>query len=137
LVLWLPQPDRSLILVDYEYAGFNYRGFDIANHYCEWAMDTQGPDPALLDFSRFPSLEQQRAFCRAYIEGPAPGAEATEQEVAGLMAEAQALVMGSHLFWGVWGLLQSRISTIHFNFLMYAKQRLAQYRLLKAAAVAR
>lgn len=24
--------------VDYEYAGFNYRGYDIANHFCEWMV---------------------------------------------------------------------------------------------------
>lgn len=25
-----------LLLIDYEYANYNYRGFDIGNHFCEW-----------------------------------------------------------------------------------------------------
>jgi thiamine kinase-like enzyme len=29
--------DKSLCIIDYEYACYNYRGFDFANHFCEWA----------------------------------------------------------------------------------------------------
>lgn len=30
-------PDSGVVLVDYEYAGFNYAEYDIANFFCEWA----------------------------------------------------------------------------------------------------
>lgn len=29
----------SLCLIDYEYCAYNYRGFDIANHFIEWTYD--------------------------------------------------------------------------------------------------
>lgn len=27
----------SIQFIDYEYSCYNYRGFDIGNHFCEWA----------------------------------------------------------------------------------------------------
>jgi len=28
--------DGKIMLIDYEYARYNYRGFDLGNHFCEW-----------------------------------------------------------------------------------------------------
>jgi len=30
---------RELVLIDFEYCSYNYRGFDIANHFVEWQYD--------------------------------------------------------------------------------------------------
>uniref|UniRef100_A0A671DQL5 ethanolamine kinase n=1 Tax=Rhinolophus ferrumequinum TaxID=59479 RepID=A0A671DQL5_RHIFE len=40
-ILLLSEPENadSLMLVDFEYSGYNYRGFDIGNHFCEWVYD--------------------------------------------------------------------------------------------------
>jgi thiamine kinase-like enzyme len=35
-------PPGALMLIDYEYAGFNYRAFDIGNHFCEWVRGHDG-----------------------------------------------------------------------------------------------
>jgi len=29
----------KLVLIDFEYCSYNYRGFDIANHFAEWQYD--------------------------------------------------------------------------------------------------
>ena len=33
------EPGRDVILIDYEYCAYNYRGFDLANHFLEWSFD--------------------------------------------------------------------------------------------------
>ncbi|XP_045342075.1 choline kinase alpha isoform X12 [Leopardus geoffroyi] len=30
---------QKLMLIDFEYSSYNYRGFDIGNHFCEWMYD--------------------------------------------------------------------------------------------------
>ncbi|KAK2100014.1 hypothetical protein P7K49_021362 [Saguinus oedipus] len=30
---------QKLMLIDFEYSSYNYRGFDIGNHFCEWIYD--------------------------------------------------------------------------------------------------
>ena len=39
LLLSEPDSDDNLMLVDFEYSSYNYRGFDIGNHFCEWVYD--------------------------------------------------------------------------------------------------
>lgn len=34
---FLDEPE--LIIIDFEYCAYNYRGFDLANHFIEWTMD--------------------------------------------------------------------------------------------------
>ncbi|ORZ39367.1 kinase-like domain-containing protein [Catenaria anguillulae PL171] len=58
---------NEIVIVDYEYSSFNYRGFDIANHFCEWMADYHGPAPHLLDSAQFPTRDQRMHFFHAYI----------------------------------------------------------------------
>ena len=32
-------PEDKLVIIDFEYCSYNYRGFDLANHFCEWMYD--------------------------------------------------------------------------------------------------
>lgn len=52
---------RSLCLIDYEYCAYNYRGFDIANHFVEWTYDYTNPTCPYFSVNRdlFPSIDQQ------------------------------------------------------------------------------
>ena len=62
-------------LIDFEYGSWNYRGFDIANHFCEFA----GFD---CDYFRgFPPREEQEAFVSAYI-GKDGGFYSSDEEKA-------------------------------------------------------
>mmetsp|Transcript_14726 Transcript_14726/g.57760 ORF Transcript_14726/g.57760 Transcript_14726/m.57760 type:complete len:352 (+) Transcript_14726:59-1114(+) len=111
----------TMTFVDYEYTCTAYRGFDIGNHFCEYAgIDTN------LDFSGcYPSREAQRPFLAAYLRES--GKEATEEEVAALFEEANACAQLSNLFWGVWGVLQDTFSTLDFDFTQYGTRRLQEY----------
>ncbi len=117
--------EDSIVLVDLEYAGWNYRGFDLGNLICEWASDFQSSHPHLLDFTHhYPTTQQQHHLARAYLGG---GKDAREEEVENLVFEMQEFALASHLLWGVWGLLQARLSTIDFDFVGFARQRLDEY----------
>ena len=58
---------RLLSLIDYEYAGYNPRGFDIGNHFCEWTADYAADESHVVDLERYPSMEERRRYCRAYL----------------------------------------------------------------------
>ena len=51
------------------------------------------------------------------------------------MAEANCYALVSHLFWGVWSLIQAKYSTIDFDYVEYSKKRLAELKLRKTRAV--
>ncbi|KAI8321944.1 kinase-like protein [Martensiomyces pterosporus] len=111
----------ELVVVDFEYAGYNYRGFDIANHFCEWMADYHHPQiPHLLSEDLYPSKEQRVHFLRTYVK-----AKAIDSEVQALDREVAPFVMASHFHWGIWGLLQACSSDIDFDYVGYAAQRLS------------
>jgi ethanolamine kinase len=112
-------PSPRLHLIDFEYAAYNPRGFDIGNHWNEWAGFE-------CDYSRYPSLSQQRAFLLAYASGSADGSAVPEEQMQALLAEGAVYSLVSHLYWGVWALVQSCVSKIDFDFRSYAGLRLAE-----------
>lgn len=48
----------------------------------------------------------------------------SEDEVDELIKEIEVSMQMSHVWWGVWGLLQATMSTIKFDYPGYAKCRL-------------
>uniref|UniRef100_G1U3X1 ethanolamine kinase n=1 Tax=Oryctolagus cuniculus TaxID=9986 RepID=G1U3X1_RABIT len=56
------RPDtHRLMLIDFEYSSYNYRGFDIGNHFCEWAYDYSYERYPFFraDIQKYPSRKQQ------------------------------------------------------------------------------
>ncbi|ORY95649.1 kinase-like domain-containing protein [Syncephalastrum racemosum] len=124
-LLRLKNSQQDLAVVDFEYAGYNPRGYDVANHFCEWMYDYHSDSPAEMKVDCFPTEEQQRRFIRAYLHNNNDNKKNNnEDEVEVLLAEVQAYVMVSHLFWGLWGLLQAQQSEIDFDYSLYSQQRL-------------
>jgi len=109
--------------IDFEYADTNYRGFDVANHFNEWAGFEA-------DYSRYPQKEQQYQFYRTYL-AQVKGGEPTEQELDSMYVEVNKFALLSHFYWGTWALVQANISTIDFDFLDYALLRFNEYFLRK------
>lgn len=110
-------------IIDYEYGGYNYRGFDFANHFCE----NCGFE---FDLALYPDIEQQFAFFKAYMATAAPALlaqlEASRESKAFLHALYDAVnryALASHLFWGFWAVVQAGHSKIDFDFLTYAGKR--------------
>ena len=119
-------PGGGVTFIDFEYARFAPRGYDVANHWCEWAADYHGEAPHHMDYSKFPSPEQRRAFARAYLGagGGVDEEDVSESAVEAFVAESLAYVQLSHIWWGVWGLLQATQSSIDFDYVGYARCRL-------------
>eukprot|EP01116_Phalansterium_solitarium_P001893 TRINITY_DN11727_c0_g1_i1.p1 TRINITY_DN11727_c0_g1~~TRINITY_DN11727_c0_g1_i1.p1 ORF type:complete len:379 (-),score=109.03 TRINITY_DN11727_c0_g1_i1:190-1326(-) len=106
----------SLQFIDYEYACYNPRAFDLANHFCEHAGLEQ-------DEASFPSIEYQRRFLKCYLTAYT-GAPVTTEQVDALHREVHKFVQASHFFWAVWALLQADFSNLDsLDFMKYAVTR--------------
>ncbi|KAM3832727.1 choline/ethanolamine kinase isoform 2-T2 [Vipera latastei] len=124
-----------LMLIDFEYSSYNYRGFDIANHFCEWVYSYAHNEWPFYKASpeNYPSPDQQLHFIRCYLEeaggGKAapPSLEEQERLEAKMLLEISRFTLASHFFWGLWSILQAKISTIEFGYLEYAQCRFEAY----------
>jgi hypothetical protein len=87
------------LVIDYEYGTYNPRGFDIGNHFCEWA----GFD---CDWSLYPSKGQQMKWLKSYLATHSGSEEPSQQELDNLYAEVNKYALAAHMFWGVWALIQ-------------------------------
>lgn len=95
--------------IDYEYAAFNYQAFDIANHFLEFAGIEN------VDYTKFPEEPLQKDWIRTYLKEFQN--EFTETDVNRLFINVNKFVLLSHLFWGLWALIQAEHSYIDFDFL--------------------
>jgi ethanolamine kinase len=103
--------------IDYEYAACSYAGFDVANHFCEYA----GFDA---DFERdFPAAAVRHDFIAAYL-GPGH----VPEDIAAFDEVVTFFVVPAHLWWATWAVVQARYSSIDFDYLGYARSRLAGVR---------
>jgi thiamine kinase-like enzyme len=120
----------DILIIDFEYSGISYRGYDIGNHFCEWMADYHCDKPHELDPKRYPSKKEQLAFLSSYVAAYEAHDQVTlsederERLVHGLYLEANKYGLMSHVVWGLWGLLQSINSTIQFDYFAYGMQRL-------------
>ena len=132
-------PGPGMQFIDFEYARPAPRGFDLGNHWCEWA----GLD---CDWARYPSAASKAAFAAAYLAeavrwaadggggekgraGAAAPAAAppppSPAAVAALVVEGDAYAQAAHLWWTAWALVQARVSPIDFDYGAYAASRFA------------
>ena len=115
----------QISLIDYEYACYNYRGFDLGNHFCEFA----GFDG---DYSKYPGKEAQLHWLGNYLRASKGGVEVGDDELEELYLEVNKFSLAAHFFWGVWALVQAKISDIDFDYMEYAAIRLREYHSQKA-----
>ncbi|XP_056454043.1 choline kinase alpha isoform X1 [Gadus chalcogrammus] len=122
--------DQKLMLIDFEYSSYNYRGFDIANHFCEWMYDYNCDKFPFfkVNAGNYPSKAQQLHFIESYMrESDGRFSDlhdaAREKVMEELYVEVNRFALASHFFWGLWAFIQSRISTIEFGYMEYALAR--------------
>ncbi|EME30812.1 choline/ethanolamine kinase isoform 2 [Galdieria sulphuraria] len=104
--------------VDFEYSGWNYRGFDIGNHFCECMG---GTDNGIPDYTKYPTEEQQHLFCQHYLVsygGFENVSSVNETDIKSLMIEANRYALLSHFYWGMWALCLSVDQTVDFDYLL-------------------
>ncbi|RHZ75556.1 hypothetical protein Glove_212g29 [Diversispora epigaea] len=130
-ILRLDDGSNQLVVVDFEYAGYNYRGFDLGNHFCEWMFNYHGTDPHVSHISWYPTEEQQINFLKAYLDDNNDNDnDNKDQEITPrkLLLECNAFALASHVMWGLWGIIQSLESDIDFDYLAYGVGRLQMFR---------
>ncbi|RKP12499.1 kinase-like domain-containing protein, partial [Piptocephalis cylindrospora] len=114
--------DNSIVLVDFEYAGYNPMAYDIANHFNEWTADYYGPTPHLLNEAKYPTREERLSFLLAYANDDVQEANTLDDRI-------RVWRGASHLFWGLWGLLQTgRDDVADFDYFAYGLGRICQFR---------
>jgi ethanolamine kinase len=136
----------TIQLIDFEYGGFNYRAFDIANHFNEHAGGP--PDVAVPNYDALPSVSHQRRFCQTYLEhwhslsddddDDCTNKQVTDQDITLLYDQVQLFLLVNHLYWGLWAVHQAASSTTNdsalssstttdYDYATYAVQRIEQY----------
>uniref|UniRef100_A0A667G3W5 ethanolamine kinase n=1 Tax=Lynx canadensis TaxID=61383 RepID=A0A667G3W5_LYNCA len=134
-ILLLSEPENTdrLMLVDFEYSSYNYRGFDIGNHFCEWVYDYTHDEWPFYKAqpADYPTRGQQLHFIRHYLaevkKGETISQEEQRKQEEDLLVEANRYALASHFFWGLWSILQASMSTIEFGYLEYAQSRFQFY----------
>ncbi|XP_070555590.1 choline/ethanolamine kinase-like isoform X2 [Ptychodera flava] len=128
----------NIMFIDFEYASYNYRGFDIANHFCEWALDyTYSSKPYFLySPENYPTKEEQLTFIRAYLSFYNEEYDTAPEEMkialeSNLLTEIKRFTLPCHFFWALWGIIQEKRSHHQFGHLDFALTRMHAYLKLK------
>ncbi|GAB4827754.1 hypothetical protein Ancab_034640 [Ancistrocladus abbreviatus] len=127
--IMMDETTRAITIIDYEYASYNPVAYDIANHFCEMAADYHTDTPHVLDFSKYPGLEERRRFLCTYLSSG--GGQPNDREIEQLDQEVEKYTLASHLLWGLWGIISEHVNEIDFDYMGYARQRFQQYWLTK------
>jgi ethanolamine kinase len=150
----------GVTLIDYEYSAFTYRAFDLANFFCEFAgFDRSIEETYPGQDIRRAVIRAYFDACAAEYEavrsGLAGGENSRERLIwlywQGLRrdqsVEARAaaeciveefevcvnqLTLCAHLLWYLWGIVQSTVSTVDFDYIEYVRVRLAGFRYHKS-----
>ncbi|XP_061391490.1 choline/ethanolamine kinase [Musca vetustissima] len=129
----------DLKIIDFEYCAYNYRGFDIANHFLEWTFNYSRPDFPFYYYNseNYPTKEQRDQFIRTYLKkfnDKDDDWEPTQKEIDDVNQEVTVFRMMSHLFWSLWAVMNVT-SNIEFGYWEYAVCRIKEYLNLKQAYI--
>ncbi|KAJ4958289.1 hypothetical protein NE237_025400 [Protea cynaroides] len=119
------EDEEKLYFIDFEYGSYSYRGYDIGNHFNEYA----GFD---CDYSLYPDKDAQYLFFRHYLQPEKPQ-EVSEEALVALYVETNSYMLASHLYWALWALIQAKMSPIDFDYLGYFFLRYNEYKRRKEA----
>ncbi|KAL5200940.1 hypothetical protein ABZP36_035294 [Zizania latifolia] len=118
--LMLNDLEEKLYFIDFEYGSYSYRGYDIANHFNEYA----GYD---CDYNLYPDKDSQYHFFRNYLQPDRPS-EVQVQDLDALYVETNTYRLASHIYWALWALIQAKVSPIDFDYLGYFFLRYNEYK---------
>ncbi|XP_018334399.1 ethanolamine kinase-like, partial [Agrilus planipennis] len=115
--------ESSVVFIDYEYAAYNYQAFDIGNHFNEFV----GIEPDTIDYSKYPSKELQYDWLKTYLLEFKNTDSVKDEDIYKLYIQVNKFSLTSHLFWGIWALIQAEHSYIDFDFIKYGAIRINEY----------
>ncbi|KAJ6218794.1 hypothetical protein RDWZM_004606, partial [Blomia tropicalis] len=122
--------DDHIVFIDFEFCAYNYRGFDLGNHFCERMFDYSNPEwpHYYADLNEYPDDEAKLYFIREYLKQSNEIKEAEEMDTEDhLLKEAEFYALASHFLWTLWSINNARTSKIAFGYLEYGKTRVDAY----------
>lgn len=114
--------DKKVRIIDFEYSSYNYRGFDIANFFSECMG---GTIDGCVHPEKYPTAEYRKKFCETYLCERRMTHD--QKAVSNLLNEAAKFDLLTHLYWGLWALVQSDSSTVDFPYLKFAQARFSEF----------
>lgn len=123
--------DPDLMIIDFEYCAYNYRSFDLANHFLEWTFDYTNEEHPYYHFKKeqYPTLEQREKFITEYLRECHEEKEdytPDQNEINEILQEVKCFSLASHMFWSLWALVNIQ-SEIQFGYYEYASTRINEY----------
>ena len=102
------ETSKQVSFIDYEYGGYNYRGFDIANHFNEWAGFE-------CEWSHLPTERRQKEWIFEYLKAFYNHVRVDDEveiyvsvdDVNRVYREVARFMLASHFYWGLWALVRS------------------------------
>lgn len=148
--------EDEIRMIDFEYAAYNHRGFDISQHFNEYCYDYEVKEFPYFkkDAAAYPSKDLQMNFYRSYFhtladiekkitkpeqkrqisssqeiqtESESECLDIDESELEELYRETNVFSLFTHLVWTLWALRQATLSKIQFGFSEYAVDRAQHY----------
>jgi len=154
----LVERSHKLVLIDFEYSSYNYRGYDIANFFNESTIDYNNPEYPYftLDETKFPGDDDLIDFIKYYVFFSKFGDQSFDEnllfndddyfkqfiqdnwsidefnaELKTIFDEVKVCTLLSHYYWILWSVLMGKNSDINFDYILYAKRRFDVYQKLK------
>lgn len=131
--LILSEDETKVLIIDLEYADYNGRGFELANHFLEFC----GMD---FDTSKYPNESFIRMWIESYVSyikqnNKKNGCTQIVPDELDLFSKIKKYTCISSLFWALWSLYMSSDSTMSdgFDYKVYAVKRLVDYYLNRGA----
>lgn len=114
--------------IDFEYCSYNYRAFDIANHFAEWMYDyTETEYPFFkVDSTNYPTDKQRLHFIRSYLDE-----SGSRENPKNIIREVDAFTMASHFFWAIWALINAETSQIPFGYWVSFDSNYIMFKIVK------
>lgn len=134
-ILYLTESEKTdslakLIVIDYEYCAYNYRGYDLSMLFIESCInyrDAYGPPGYVYD-THYPPKEKRMQFLRSYLR--AKTGRCRQKELMALFEETELCALAVHIMWATWGIAQyinNMFTFIPFGYLEYANDHLIAY----------
>jgi len=150
--------NNKLVLIDFEYADYNYRGYDIANVFNEGLFEYDASEHPFYrcDESKYPTHQELFDFVKYYLffykfeirrDETAQYLEDEDEltryiqqhhnldefieEVEEIIKEVKACSLFSHYYWILWSIIMSKNNNGNLDHLHYAQKRLEIYQGIK------
>lgn len=111
--------DERVIFIDFEFCSYNYRGYDFANHFCEWSIENSYPEYPYfcIKMANYPNEQERRYFIREYLNAIDDSRKKPDRDNENhILVEADYFLLATHFFWTLWAINMTTTSEIIFGY---------------------